>query len=468
MIYSNWKTRTLAMLLAVGLAVSSAPLVRIQVHAENSLEDLKQEKKKAQDKVNDARSQANQAAESKQGLEGQLSSLAEKMHSTQQTIDDNNQKISNLQEELGQAQAQKSERLAAMKLRIRYMYELGDTNELISILFSSENFADFLAKFNYTAQLTKYEQKMIGELENLQREIDAKSADLSGKQDTLQENQTRLSGQRDELNGLLANASDDLKAKYGRSIEEILAALEDKQKELFKLQDYDRYQEELKKRLRRAEEAYLDLARQVSARRKQAAKKLCARVSEALLSLNFLSANFQMRFTETSSYTAGGIDEAEFYISTNPGEAARPLSQVASGGELSRIMLVIKTELAAREDLVDSLIFDEVDAGISGKTAQAVARKLRRRGREVQVICITHLPQIACMADNHLYIAKCVKGDATVTQVTALSDEERVREIARMASGDDVTEAALANAREMLAAAEKKKAGFQKKSKTKN
>lgn len=214
MIYSNWKTRTLAMLLAVGLAVSSAPLVRIQVHAENSLEDLKQEKKKAQDKVNDARSQANQAAESKRGLEGQLSSLAEKMHSTQQTIDDNNQKISNLQEELGQAQAQKSERLAAMKLRIRYMYELGDTNELISILFSSENFADFLAKFNYTAQLTKYEQRMIGELENLQREIDAKSADLSGQQDALQENQTRLSGQRDELNGLLANASDDLKAKY--------------------------------------------------------------------------------------------------------------------------------------------------------------------------------------------------------------------------------------------------------------
>ena len=154
-------------------------------------------------------------------------------------------------------------------------------------------------------------------------------------------------------------------------------------------------------------------------------------------------------------------------FSANVGEEEKPIEKIASGGELSRIALAIKTVIAARDTSTASMIFDEIDTGIGGRTAQMVAERIAFVAHYKQVLCITHLPQIASMADTHLYISKCVKGEATVTQVECLSDEERVREIARMASGDDVTEAALANAREMLGNAHKKKDAFQKKTKAK-
>lgn len=347
--------------------------------------------------------------------------------------------------------------LEAEYRKMKYASKITEELDRVRHLLSDESACgDLIAQAIHSLRQAEDYDSKIGDYLSALMDVESLISDVSGEIDSHLEDAAFDEERFYELEQRL-DLINDLKAKYGRSIEEILAALEDKQKELFKLQDYDRYQEELKKRLRRAEEAYLDLARQVSARRKQAAKKLCARVSEALLSLNFLSANFQMRFTETSSYTAGGIDEAEFYISTNPGEEARPLSQVASGGELSRIMLIIKTELAAREDLVDSLIFDEVDAGISGKTAQAVARKLRRLGREVQVICITHLPLIAAEADRHFLIEKSLQAGRTVSGIRQLDEEETVRELARMISGDVISESVLENARQMRDAAAKEK-----------
>lgn len=308
---------------------------------------------------------------------------------------------------------------------------------------------------HFLRQAEDYDQK-VGDYLSVLMDIDALISDVSGEIDSHLEETAFDEKRFNELEQRL-DLINDLKAKYGRTIEDILAALRDKQEELARLQDYDRYQEKLKKELKEAEEAYLVLARELSSRRREAAKKLCARVSEALLSLHFLSVNFDMRFAKASSYTAGGIDEAEFYISTNPGEAARPLGQVASGGELSRIMLVLKTELAAREDTVDSLIFDEVDAGISGKTAQAVARKLRRLGREVQVICITHLALIAAGADRHFLIEKSLRAGRTVSGIRQLSEEEAVKELARMISGDAISESVLENARQMRYAAAKEK-----------
>lgn len=347
--------------------------------------------------------------------------------------------------------------LEAEYRKMKYASKITEELDRVRHLLSDESACgDLIAQAIHSLRQAEDYDSKIGDYLSALMDVESLISDVSGEIDSHLED-AAFDEERFYALEQRLDLINDLKAKYGRSIEEILAALEDKQKELFKLQDYDRYQEELKKRLRRAEEAYLDLARQLSARRKQAAKKLCARVSEALLSLNFLSANFQMRFTETSSYTAGGIDEAEFYISTNPGEEARPLSQVASGGELSRIMLVIKTELAAREDLVDSLIFDEVDAGISGKTAQAVARKLRRLGREVQVICITHLPLIAAEADRHFLIEKSLQAGRTVSGIRQLDEEETVRELARMISGDVVSESVLENARQMRDAAAKEK-----------
>ena len=211
-----------------------------------------------------------------------------------------------------------------------------------------------------------------------------------------------------------------------------------------------------------------NLAAELTARRQEVGAALSADIARELQGLGMAKARFRIVVTPAEKYTSRGADSLAMLFSANVGEEEKPLEKIASGGELSRIALAIKSIVAARDTGGTSMVFDEIDTGIGGRTAQMVAERIAFVAHYKQVLCITHLPQIACMADNHLYIAKRVKGDATVTQVTALSDEERVREIARMASGDDVTEAALANAREMLAGAEKKKTDFPKKSKTKN
>ena len=156
-----------------------------------------------------------------------------------------------------------------------------------------------------------------------------------------------------------------------------------------------------------------------------------------------------MEFRRLEHYTANGFDEAEFVISTNPGEPLRSLGMVASGGELSRIMLAIKTVLADSDE-IPTLIFDEIDTGISGRTAQKVSEKLAIISRSHQVICITHLPQIAAMADCHFEIAKSAEGGKTKTEIRRLKEEEEtVRELARLLGGVEITEAVLQNAREM-------------------
>lgn len=190
-----------------------------------------------------------------------------------------------------------------------------------------------------------------------------------------------------------------------------------------------------------------DSCARLSKARKVAAKSLQEILKEALEDLNFLAVNFAIDFKDKDP-SANGIDDVEFLISTNPGESVKPLVNVASGGELSRIMLAIKTVLAHR-DSIDTLIFDEIDAGISGKTAWKVADKLGKLGKSHQVICITHLPQIAAMADEHFEIAKSATEDSTVTKITKLSEEEALKELARLLGSDTLSQAALVNAKEM-------------------
>ena len=156
-----------------------------------------------------------------------------------------------------------------------------------------------------------------------------------------------------------------------------------------------------------------------------------------------------MYFTELDKPTSNGIDEAQFIISTNPGEPMKPLKDIASGGEMSRIMLALKTVLVSADN-IDTMIFDEIDAGISGRTAQALSEKLSVVARNKQVICITHLPQVAAMADKHFLIEKSVVGNKTVSSITKMDEEERINELARMLSGSTVSPAVLANAREMI------------------
>lgn len=244
------------------------------------------------------------------------------------------------------------------------------------------------------------------------------------------------------------NDINHLKSKYGNTVTEILEYCEKQQQRLQILQDYDHYLDTLKVRLKDAEDKLGELCEKLSRIRQKEAKKLQEKIREGLLDLNFLEVQFEIRFTRTQDYTAEGTDDVEFMISMNPGQPQKPLAEVASGGELSRIMLAIKSVLADKDE-IETLIFDEIDVGISGRTAQKVSEKMGVIGRKHQVICITHLAQIAAMADAHYAIEKKVENHVTKTSIFRLDEEASVRELARILGGAQITDAVLRNAEEM-------------------
>lgn len=244
------------------------------------------------------------------------------------------------------------------------------------------------------------------------------------------------------------NEINHLKSKYGNSIREILGYYEKRKQRLTELEDYEQYMETLSQKAEEAKEAYDLCAKQLSEARKQAAVPFTEKIKKGLSDLNFLDTRFEIRFSESRERTANGTDEAEFYLSTNPGEALRPMGTAASGGELSRIMLVIKTVVADKED-TPTLIFDEIDTGISGITAGKVAEKMHLIGESRQVICITHLAQIAAMADAHYEIEKAADVSSTHTKIHILEKEESIQELARLLGGAKITKSILESAREM-------------------
>lgn len=248
----------------------------------------------------------------------------------------------------------------------------------------------------------------------------------------------------------------NLQAKYGNTVEKIRQALEEKRARLEQLEHYDEFRQETERELKAATERLETLCQTLSVKRQAAARKLTEQIREGLVDLNFLDVSFSMEFQKLDHYTAGGYDEAEFVISTNPGEPMRSLGMVASGGELSRIMLAIKTVLADSDD-IPTLIFDEIDTGISGRTAQKVSEKLSIIAKSHQVICITHLPQIAAMADLHFEIAKSADSGRTTTRIHALNQDQMVAELARLLGGAAITDAVLQNAREMKELADRTK-----------
>ena len=258
-----------------------------------------------------------------------------------------------------------------------------------------------------------------------------------------------------QIDGRL-NEINRLKDKYGATIEDILAAKQEKEDRLEKLMHHEAYLAKLTQALNDAKKEAEDAAFALSGMRKRYAKELSGKVEEALMDLNFLDVHFSMEFLQTDHIGADGYDDAQFMIRTNPGEPIRPLKDIASGGEMSRIMLAIKTVLAEHDD-IDTLIFDEIDAGISGRTAQAVSEKLHLVAKEHQVICITHLPQIAAMADHHYLIQKDVVGNETISSIEALSYHDRIKELARMLGGTTITQTVLDNAKEMKDLAQGKK-----------
>lgn len=244
------------------------------------------------------------------------------------------------------------------------------------------------------------------------------------------------------------NTINRLKGKYGASIQEIIDYGASRQAVLDKLSDYDAYMQKLSEELEEAKRRLESACGELSKVRQKNAKQLTERLKEALTQLNFLTVEFETAVRPAGQITAKGYDDVEFLISTNPGESLKPLSQVASGGELSRVMLAIKTVLAGRDD-IDTLIFDEIDAGISGKTAWKVAGQLNIVSSAHQVLCITHLPQIAAMADAHFVIEKSSTDESTITDIRQVEGDEELAELARLLGGDTLTQAALSNAKEL-------------------
>ena len=231
---------------------------------------------------------------------------------------------------------------------------------------------------------------------------------------------------------------------------------EEQQKKLEKLEKYEENVRILREKLEDAQKDLEEASHELSEIRKQYARKLSLEIVEGLRELNFLEVDFEIVFRKTNTYSANGYDEIEYEISTNPGEPRKPFGKVVSGGELSRIMLAVKTILADK-DAVETLIFDEIDTGISGRTAQKVSEKMAIIGQKHQVLCITHLPQIASMADCHFEIRKETEQGETTTKIRILDEEASVRELARMLGGAQITQRVLENAHEMKELARQQK-----------
>ncbi len=268
------------------------------------------------------------------------------------------------------------------------------------------------------------------------RDLASYISSLEFDQETFQELEDRL----DVIN--------HLKSKYGGSIPAILAYLARSRDRYDKLAHYEEYVADQKARLKKLEKALAEACGRLTALRKDASLPLAQSIRDALHDLNFPQVSFQIDLRPAAHFRADGADDVAFMISVNPGQDPRPLQDIASGGELSRIMLAIKTILADEEQ-IETLIFDEIDTGISGRTAQKVSEKMALIARGRQVIAITHLPQIASMADAHYLIEKVSDDNSTISNIYPLTDQASVEELARMLGGSKITDAVLENAREM-------------------
>ncbi|RDU35178.1 DNA repair protein RecN [Neobacillus piezotolerans] len=276
------------------------------------------------------------------------------------------------------------------------------------------------------------------------------ASNLRNKLDILEYDPERLN----EIEARLTEIN-QLKRKYGKTIPEILLYAEKIHAEIDALQNKETHIGNLEKQLSEFKKQLSKEASELTSVRKKWAEKLEKLIHKELKDLYMAKTVFEIRFLEEGPhYTRMGADKVEFFISTNPGEPLKPLSKVASGGELSRIMLALKS-IFSKHQGVTSIIFDEVDTGVSGRVAQAIAEKISRVAAGSQVLCISHLPQVAAMADTHLLISKVTKGGRTKTTVVPLNEVEKVAEIGRMISGVEITDLTKEHAKELLVLAAK-------------
>lgn len=346
--------------------------------------------------------------------------------------------------------------------------KISEDEELEKQFHKMQNFkriADSLNRAN--AYLDRENEGIINQLGYVVHEINQAAGmdeGLSSVLEQFSDAESLINGAARELSDYMENAAfseqeynetaerldciNHLKSKYGASIEQIISYGEKRQEELDKLKDLESYTDKLTTKISALETKMISAAGKAHEIRKKQAEILSAQIQETLEDLNFLKVSFAVSVEKKEECSADGYDEVDFMISLNPGEKMRSLKDVASGGELSRIMLALKT-VFARKDKIETLIFDEIDTGISGKTAWKVAEKMAILGKEHQVICITHLPQIAAMADTHYLIQKEEEAGKTLTKIGQLNDNEMITEIARLLGSDNITDIMLKNAEEL-------------------
>lgn len=333
---------------------------------------------------------------------------------------------------------QNAEKLSnGMETAVECLYGGEDSDGASGLLAQAEYALARLSRFSDSfAALHDRVSDLMYQVQDAAEEVRDARDSLSYSADELEQIESRL------------DVIHKLRRKYGTTCEDILEYLDKAKKELDEIEFADDKLERLKRNLKKAEKEAWDAALALRENRQQAADTMSKRILSELAQLDMPRVQFACRFTETE-LTASGADAVAFYMSANAGEALKPLSRVASGGELARIMLAMKNVLAEK-DQVATLIFDEVDTGVSGRAAQKVAEKLRSVAVHKQVLCVTHLPQLAALANTHLLIAKSERDGRTYTSVTPLDLEGRKRELARIIGGANITETTLKSAEEML------------------
>ena len=366
-----------------------------------------------------------------------------------------------------------AQRLDMLNFQVKEIEEAGlkinEEDELVEEKNKLDNFQAIHDALELSYQILSGEKiDVVGNLGNAMNEL----SDVSDLSENLQEINTKISDAFYSLEDVARDISDELdsmewngerlneieerlelihqlKRKYGDTIEDILHYHSRIVKELREMENAEQNSEKQERQLSEALEKVKELAIKLSKQRKKSAKKLEKMIHEQLSALYMDKAVFEVKFLNNSKLYSKGIDKVEFYIQTNPGEEMGPLAKIASGGELSRIMLALKTIFSQKMG-VTSIIFDEVDTGVSGRVAQAIAEKISQISNNSQVLCITHLPQVAAIADNHYYISKSVNDGRTETSLKELDEKQKIREIARMLSGSEITELTLKHAEELI------------------
>lgn len=363
-------------------------------------------------------------------------------------------------EELEEADliAGEEEQLLAERSRLNNFQKIMGALELVNVKLSGSEETGALDNLGEAMQAMQSIESIDESYQEISETIDSSFyalqevvKDVSNQIDLLEYDEERLNQIEQRLDLL-----HQLERKYGPDVEAMLAYLAKIKAEFLQMENMGANSDQLDEQLNKLITQLTTLGNQLSTLRQKNAKTLAEKIHKQLKDLYMEKARFSVNLGQRTDFQLDGLDDVEFYIQTNPGESAKPLAKIASGGELSRMMLAMKTIFAQNQG-VTSIVFDEVDTGVSGRVAQAIAEKIATIAKHSQVLTITHLPQVAAMADQHYLIQKTVINERTETSISPLDEQQRASELARMISGTEVTDLSLANATELLALAISKK-----------